>query len=369
MINRLAKLREWCLRPFAPEFMPNTLTKQDRGVDNISRLIAGSVPRREMIKMIAVGLTATLIGKLPEPVYASALASPAAGGCCTGTRIDIQDPSSCAGTNRVARRFYVPGENGCGPANDPRSLIIPNSWGLMDLKPCCNAHDKCWGTCNSNRDTCDSSFLNCNTSLCSRYIGNAALQATCLAVGTAYWGFVHSPLGNDPYAAGQREGCQCCSKAATAGTECGSTCCPAGQFCSGGTCVLSCPSGTQGCGGVCVPSCPAGQSRDPVTCECKCADGRSPCEGDANCLGTVCCLPGSACNNGVCCTGSSVGCRRLDGCGGVYGICCSSTTQTCCSSPQGVVCIPIAYQCCRTEFASWGCHPNQVCGSIAGQCI
>jgi hypothetical protein len=104
----------------------------------------------------------------------------------------------------------------------------------------------------------------------------------------------------------------CCARGRAV---CGGACCNEGDECVGGSC---CPGG-QACGGIC---CPTGQKcNDPATRSCAlCAVGTVSCtttywNGSGPLGPSVCCTPGMACCNGVCCGQNQVCCTA----GGVPG--------------------------------------------------
>ena len=45
--------------------------------------------------------------------------------------------------------------------------LFPSDY--IDVKSCCNHHDVCYGTCNSSRTECDTSFHSCMLQSCERW--------------------------------------------------------------------------------------------------------------------------------------------------------------------------------------------------------
>jgi len=60
-------------------------------------------------------------------------------------------------------RCYDQRVNGCGPADEWYSHLIPNLW----FKDACDHHDKCYGTPGATKDQCDSTMLQESLAACS----------------------------------------------------------------------------------------------------------------------------------------------------------------------------------------------------------
>jgi hypothetical protein len=90
--------------------------------------------------------------------------------------------------------------------------MVPNNpTGCSDtsfLGPC-NAHDDCYGTCGSNRDSCDSAFwgaVDPPTGMLGICAGSSCASA-CTDFANAYYGVVHSG-GQDAFDAAQACSCK-----------------------------------------------------------------------------------------------------------------------------------------------------------------
>jgi RHS repeat-associated protein len=125
---------------------------------------------------------------------------------------------------------YAPKSNGCGPAN-PKWLnwIIPEGFfpnlGGYNFGPACDAHDICYGTCGSDKNTCDSRFLTDMKSQCDKWvdrlygaggafgwIGSGLLKESDRRVCYLDAGSFHfavSKGGQDAFRVAQKEACKC----------------------------------------------------------------------------------------------------------------------------------------------------------------
>jgi hypothetical protein len=103
--------------------------------------------------------------------------------------------------------------NGCGPEGDVLNKIIPNGWGGADFKPSCDAHDICYGTCNTVKEVCDVQLADGASDACEAEFGGNLLYVTLLAqcktVANAYGGAVYTG-GAGAFEDAQREDCECC---------------------------------------------------------------------------------------------------------------------------------------------------------------
>lgn len=70
----------------------------------------------------------------------------------------------------ISNPTYVSGPNGCGTYN---IIIDFSSFNLNEFTLCCNSHDTCFGTCNSGKNNCDSSFKTCLDNFCNQKFGNS----------------------------------------------------------------------------------------------------------------------------------------------------------------------------------------------------
>jgi len=107
--------------------------------------------------------------------------------------------------DRVDDPDHEPTANGCGPAGGPQVPDNPAGCvGTSFLGPC-NNHDICYGTCNSNKATCDHDFLNEMLDICS---SGACSVYGCVPAAIAYYTAV-SDHGQDAYESAQLYACAC----------------------------------------------------------------------------------------------------------------------------------------------------------------
>ena len=110
------------------------------------------------------------------------------------------------------RSGYEPTVNGCGAKG---GASYPNSYfGLVDFTSCCNDHDRCYGTCASDKGACDSGLEDCMSNACDRYFTLPIAwheRAACKAMAWVY-GLAVSLGGGDAYESAQDEACDedCC---------------------------------------------------------------------------------------------------------------------------------------------------------------
>ena len=109
---------------------------------------------------------------------------------------------------RCSNGNCCPAPNGCGPAGGPP--VPDNPTGCDDtsfLQPC-NAHDDCYGTCGSNKDSCDTEFLG-EVEPPSGMLGicvESSCAPACSEFAYLYYGVVHNG-GDDAFQAAQA--CSC----------------------------------------------------------------------------------------------------------------------------------------------------------------
>jgi len=211
--------------------------------DRLARTLARDMSRRQTLRL-AAGATATAVfGSWLHPRWGVAAGDPG----CAGTRTSYSE--GCA--KPVAKLNYTAPFNGCGPENGVN--IVPNSpLGVANFYEACKGHDICYGTCNSNKDSCDSNFFDAMKAICIKdYPGSGLFDAVgrsyCLQLARDYTTAV-SLFGANAYKTGQTEGCDCCSDCPSGTPMCGEKCCPPGQECSNGHCCYPCEPGWVKCG-------------------------------------------------------------------------------------------------------------------------
>ena len=290
------------------------MTKQDEMVDNFSRLVAGPLPRRHMLKFILMSLSGAAVTRLAG---GSAQAQQAS--CCMGKKFDpssqcctshgvqpkhpINDLAACP--NRVEHPGNDPMPNGCGSG----AFRAPNSWGQANFLPCCDSHDTCWGHCNNSRGGCDMTFHSCLMQACTVYQADHPIKyQLCLGVAQTYFNAVESSIGTGIYEDSQKMACDCCGSPGGQGA-CGSKgiCCMQDQICVNGRCT-----DTSACAGAVCGS----FTNCSVSDDCQCyttAEGTGQCAHNELCAGLPHCTSSSQCGTGSICA--------VNTCCGAAGVC------------------------------------------------
>lgn len=98
---------------------------------------------------------------------------------------------------KFANPSYKPKPNGCGTKG---MTIIKNF--NPQFTPCCNNHDRCYGTCGNSKEYCDNSFKNCMRNTC------ALFNVACRAAADSYYLAVHL-FGCTAYTNVQKKACMC----------------------------------------------------------------------------------------------------------------------------------------------------------------
>ena len=104
--------------------------------------------------------------------------------------------------------------NGCGADG---GFKVPDSFfGVVSFEGCCNAHDKCYGTCGQTKYKCDLGLGACMASRCmAKLWWSPSLLGLCVKQAEIYTAAVLG-FGGDPFDAAQDENCEwegcCCDK-------------------------------------------------------------------------------------------------------------------------------------------------------------
>lgn len=261
----------------------------NRVFDDIARVLGSGMPRRAAFGIAAKGMAAAFLaqfGVRSAWAFQTCLCQGQVYNprttCCTASGRQQKNPISNlnACPNRVPHPGYNPVPNGCGAQGGTQ---FPNSFFAASFLQCCNNHDICWGTCNSNRVGCDNTFEACLTASCdAAYPGvlQTIQRNSCRGAANGYWaGVAHTSAGTNAYVAAQSTACDCCAEntcpQSCAGSSCGSlpACAP------GGDCV--CFTSTEGTGA--------------------CVHGATPCSSVPRCTTTADCPSGYACLTTSCC--------------------------------------------------------------------
>lgn len=128
------------------------------------------------------------------------------GGGVDGSATGGKDPQAVCGEvcpqgySKVERGGnYVPSTNGCGTDGFNVEPTFP-------LTPCCDVHDRCYGTCGKSKMACDDDFQKCMRRVCEKVKGSA--KGSCDGEAMIFNMGVRS-LGCGPFRVSQELGCMC----------------------------------------------------------------------------------------------------------------------------------------------------------------
>jgi hypothetical protein len=133
---------------------------------------------------------------------------------CVASCTPITNLADCPKSKRKQKPPpYEPEVNGCGPKGGSLSKVIPDSYMAANFKPACDEHDRCYGTCNSNRNVCDRNLRRDMQRACDEaypqhedFYDHAGV---CHSRTNAYYNAVND-RGNDAFETAQKEACDCC---------------------------------------------------------------------------------------------------------------------------------------------------------------
>ncbi|HVX18506.1 MAG TPA: phospholipase A2 [Acidimicrobiales bacterium] len=188
-------------------------------------------------------------GTAPAPV---APLSAASGGdpACTlpNMRRPLNGPGDCP-DKRITKQNYTPTFNGCGSAG-LAGYLVPDDFDGYSFTPACDEHDRCYGTCNSNKDTCDQNFLRDMNQICdSHFLDYTSGHKDCRDNAYIYYDAVHL-IGGGPYDDAQVEACDCCEEF----VECVYCFCNDKYYASAVDCTGDCHASLSCFTGICVPA-------------------------------------------------------------------------------------------------------------------
>jgi len=299
-MNRLDSLLEAIMRSDADRESKSRENKL-RGTSNelldcVSRTLNNPMPRRQAVRVVMTGVAGLALMRLgintawaQQSCDCNGVSYDPVTQCCTPNGVQQKFPivnvDDCP--NRVEHPGLPPiNPNGCGAAG---GRAFPNRFGPVNFRQCCDPHDICFGTCNSDRDDCDLDFLTCLLSACVTGLGSLALiprlLLTCNAIATTYFIGVQSPFGTTAYENAQTARCDCCAE-----ESCGSCSSPAvcGSF--------------SACGPGFPCLCFTGPNGEGV-----CARGDRPlCDVILPCTSSSQCPTGFGCAVNTCCGASGV---------------------------------------------------------------
>ncbi|KAF5286972.1 hypothetical protein FQR65_LT12370 [Abscondita terminalis] len=111
------------------------------------------------------------------------------------------------GVTPKPNRNHVAKADGCGALG---LKIDSSSLPIGEMSKCCNEHDICYDTCNSNKEACDLDFKRCLYQYCETYKKNIGEKMVTACKGAAKILFTGTmALGCRAYLNAQKEACFC----------------------------------------------------------------------------------------------------------------------------------------------------------------
>ncbi|XP_017493518.1 PREDICTED: group XIIA secretory phospholipase A2-like, partial [Rhagoletis zephyria] len=108
----------------------------------------------------------------------------------------------------VQNKLYTPTADGCGSLG----LRINTEYlPAVEMENCCNEHDICYDTCNSNKELCDLDFKRCLYKYCDtidKSVGSEYLITSCKAAAKVLFTGTLT-LGCKSYLDSQKRTCYC----------------------------------------------------------------------------------------------------------------------------------------------------------------
>ena len=268
-------------------------------IDRLARVVAGGMPRREVLRIFAATTATAVFGSWVRPGRGTAASlgqgnDPGCSGIRTFYRVGCPKP--------VPKRGFKAPFNGCGPAGGIYGVKVTLNSPLYiaDFSPACNGHDIGYSTCNRLKGATDAKFYNDMVAICAKdYSGSAVLdsvgRAQCNINAQLFYKAVsQTEVGDDAYQAGQEEACDCCDECPGGALKCPLECCRPGDtwICgSSGRCCQKCQPGWHSCPYPNQPRCGFGCCMPDLSV---CCPGVNP--GDLRC----CSPKGKGCYKGGC---------------------------------------------------------------------
>lgn len=100
-------------------------------------------------------------------------------------------------------------QNGCGPSVTNLMTQVSSKLGNYfgdNFEGCCNDHDKCFGTCGSDRKACDNTFYSCMKTKCKKK--NVFSRSYCKVMAKTFYELVEN-FGGEFFKKSQTKHCEC----------------------------------------------------------------------------------------------------------------------------------------------------------------
>lgn len=108
----------------------------------------------------------------------------------------------------MRNKFYTPSSDGCGSLG---MKINTEYLPAKEMETCCNEHDICYDTCNSDKELCDLDFKRCLYKYCDTYekstVGDIVVKGCKGASKMLFTGTI--TLGCKSYLDSQARSCHC----------------------------------------------------------------------------------------------------------------------------------------------------------------
>jgi len=129
----------------------------------------------------------------------------------------IADLAKCPG--RVAHPGFTPTVDGCSdspenpmlqPGDPPDGITCQDKNQAPPFTPACDDHDRCFQTCNSDKQNCDDQFFNgLRRDICGP-LTDTWCRTRCFYFANLYSAILSAVPASGPYTADQKKACQCC---------------------------------------------------------------------------------------------------------------------------------------------------------------
>lgn len=114
----------------------------------------------------------------------------------------------CGASQRPSTQTRQATSNGCGSENSWFYTQAHEKGDRLQFTPYCNDHDLCYGTCNSNKASCDQQFLQNMQASCQTNWNNTTDIQNCQKWASGFYTIVNW-FGSSPFENAQKSDCRC----------------------------------------------------------------------------------------------------------------------------------------------------------------